>query len=66
MCGVVITVACHQRTCALARANRVFGTDEKRVRTKNPVMDKSNHGLGLLLYKIADCVRMCFSSARNR
>jgi hypothetical protein len=33
--------------CALARANRVFGTDEKRIRTKNTVMDKSNNGLGL-------------------
>jgi len=29
-------------------------------------MDKSNYGLGLLLSKIADCVRMCFSSAHNR
>jgi hypothetical protein len=52
--------------CALARANPVFGTDEKRIRTKNRVIDKSNDGLGLLLSKIADCVRMCFSSARNR
>jgi hypothetical protein len=49
-----------------ARANRVFGTDEKRIRTKDTVMDKSKHDLGLLLSKIADCVRMCFSSARNR
>jgi len=52
--------------CALARANRVFATDKKRIRTKTTVIDKSNHGLGLLLSKIADCVRMCFSSARNR
>jgi hypothetical protein len=29
-------------------------------------MDKRNLGLGLLFYTIADCVRMCFSSARNR
>src|ERR1039458_9003685 len=49
-----------------ARANRVFDTDEKHIRIKNTVMDKSNIGLGLLLYKIADCVRMCFSSVRNR
>jgi hypothetical protein len=48
------------------RANRDFGTDEKRIRTKITVMDKSNNGLGLSLFKIADCVRMCFSSARNR
>jgi len=43
-----------ERTCGLARANHVFGTDEKRIRTKNMVMDKSNHGLGVLLSKIAD------------
>ncbi|HEY5293241.1 MAG TPA: hypothetical protein VIJ43_13110, partial [Burkholderiales bacterium] len=29
--------------CALARANRVFGTDEKRIRTKNTVIDKSKN-----------------------
>jgi hypothetical protein len=46
--------------CALARANHVFGTDEKRIRTKNTVIDKSNNGLGLFLYKIVDCVRMAF------
>jgi len=27
--------------CALARANPVFGTDEKRIRTKNTVLDKN-------------------------
>jgi len=42
------------------RANRVFRTDEKRIRTKNTVIDKSKGGLGWLLYKIADCVRMAF------
>jgi hypothetical protein len=46
--------------CALTRANRVFGTDKKHIRTKNTVMDKSNNGLRLLLYKIADCVRTAF------
>jgi len=50
--------------CALARANRVFCADEKRIRAENTVLDKSNGGLGL--YKIADCARMCFSSAHNR
>jgi hypothetical protein len=49
-----------------ARANRVFCADEKRIRTENTVMDKSKDDTGLLLSKIADCVRMCFSSARNR
>jgi hypothetical protein len=39
--------------CALACANPVFGTDEKRIRTKNTVMDKSKDGLGLLLCNIA-------------
>jgi len=42
------------------RANRDFGTDEKRIRTKITVMDKSNNGLGLFLYKIADCARTVF------
>jgi len=46
--------------CALARANHVFGTDEKRIRTKNMVIDKSNNALGLFLYKIADCARTAF------
>jgi hypothetical protein len=49
-----------------ARANRVFCTDEKHIRTENTVKDKSNHGLSLLLSKIVDCARMCFSSVRNR
>jgi len=31
------------------RANRVFGTDEKRIRTKNAVLDKSKSGFGLVL-----------------
>jgi hypothetical protein len=52
--------------CALTRANPVFGADEKRIRTKNTVMDKSKGGLGLFLYKIADCAWMCFLSTRNR
>ena len=64
--GVSNTVACHERTCALARANRVFRTDEKRIRTENTVMDKSTNGFGLLLSKIVDCVRMGSSSVRNR
>jgi hypothetical protein len=49
-----------------ARANPVFGTDEQRIRTKNTVINKSNNDLRWVLSKIADCVRMCFSSARNR
>ena len=40
--------------CALARANRVFSTDEKRIRTKNTVLDKSKSGLGWFLSKIVD------------
>jgi hypothetical protein len=35
--------------CALARANRVFRTDEKRIRTENTVIDKSDNALGLSL-----------------
>jgi hypothetical protein len=49
-----------------ARANHVFCTDKKRIRTKNAVMDKSKGGLGWLLYKIADCARMRFSSVGYR
>jgi hypothetical protein len=49
-----------------ARANRVFCADEKRIRTENTVTDRTRDDMGLVLSKIADCVRMCFSSARNR
>jgi len=38
---------------ARARANRVFGTDKKRIRMKNTVLDKNNKGLALPLSKIA-------------
>jgi len=48
-----------------ARANRVFYTDEKRIHIENTVIDKSKADAGVLS-KIADCVRMCFSSAHNR
>jgi len=37
-----------------ARANRNFGTDEKRIRIKIAVMDKTKDALGLLLFKIVD------------
>jgi len=47
------------------RANHVFCTDEKRIRAENAVMNKSWDNAGVL-YKIADCARMCFSSVRNR
>jgi acetolactate synthase regulatory subunit len=48
------------------RANRDFYTDEKRIRIEITVMVRSKDGLGVLLSKIVDCARMCFSSARNR
>jgi hypothetical protein len=35
------------RSLRALRANRVFGTDEKRIRTKNTVMDKSKGGWGM-------------------
>jgi hypothetical protein len=44
--------------CALARANRVFRADEKRIRTESTVMDKNKDSFGVLLYKIVDCQRM--------
>jgi hypothetical protein len=48
-----------------ARANRGFCTDEKHIRTEATVIVDTKQGVGVL-YKIADCVRMCFSSVRNR
>jgi hypothetical protein len=48
-----------------ARANHVFGTDEKRIRTENTVIGKSKDGLRFF-YKIVDCARMRFSSVHNR
>jgi hypothetical protein len=36
-----------RKTLRAARANPVFSTDEKRIRTKNTVMDKSKGGLGV-------------------
>src|SRR5450759_565948 len=35
--------------CAFARANRVFCTDEKHIRTENTVKDKNKYGLGFLV-----------------
>jgi hypothetical protein len=52
-------------TLRAARANRVFGTDKKRIRTENTVIDKKKNSPEVL-YKIVDCVRMCFSCARNQ
>jgi hypothetical protein len=40
-----------------ARANRVFCTDEKRIRTENTVMVNTKRGVGVL-YKIVDCARL--------
>jgi hypothetical protein len=37
--------------CALARANPVFRTDEKPIRSENRVIDKNDSDLGLILYK---------------
>jgi len=55
-----------EQTLRAPRANRVFGTDKKRIRTKNTVMNKSNGALGWLFLKIVDGVRICFSCARHR
>ncbi|TAK72957.1 MAG: hypothetical protein EPO19_00020 [Betaproteobacteria bacterium] len=37
-----------ERPLRALRANRVFGADEKRIRTKNTVMNKTNSGSGLI------------------
>jgi hypothetical protein len=50
--------------CAL-RAPTMFLVRIKAIRTKNTVIDK-NKGSAGVLPKIADCGRMCFSSAHNR
>jgi hypothetical protein len=42
------------------RANRGFGTDEKRIRTETTVLDKSKIGSGLSLSKTTDCARTAF------
>jgi len=55
MFGVLDTVACHERTCAL-RAPTMFLVRINTIRTKNMVMDKSKVGVGLL-YKIASLQR---------
>jgi hypothetical protein len=47
------------------RANRVFCTDMKRIRTENTVSDNGNNGFGLLLSKIVDCARMIFIRAQS-
>jgi len=49
-----------------ARANCVFGTDEKRIRTENAVTYKNNNGPGLLFHKIIAGARTRFTSAHQR
>ena len=63
--GISITVACDENPLRALRANRVFRADEKHIRTENTVTVNTKHSVEVLS-KIADCVRMCFSSARNR
>ncbi len=48
------------------RANRVFCTDEKRIRTNSTVLDKPKNFPALLFSKILECARMRFSSVRIR
>jgi len=54
-----------KRPLRAVRANRVFCTDEKRIRTENTVTVKASHSVWGL-YKIADCARTGSSSAHNR
>jgi hypothetical protein len=46
------------------RANRVFGTDEKRIRTKYTVMDRINGSAGVLL-KIGDARERFFVRVKS-
>jgi hypothetical protein len=41
-----------RNTLHAARANHVFCSDKKRIRTENTVIEKSKGGLGQFLYKI--------------
>jgi hypothetical protein len=43
--------------CALARANRAFCTDQRRIRTESTVMDKNKNDVTGLI-KIVDYARM--------
>jgi len=54
-----------QQPLRAARANRVFCTDEKHIRAEDTVIENTKRSVGVL-YKIADCARMCFLSACNR
>jgi hypothetical protein len=49
--------------CALSRANREFGTDKKRIRTKFTVLDKSKRGLDAFFrywsFKPPFCPSLC-------
>jgi hypothetical protein len=54
----------HQQSCAL-RAPTVFSIRIESIRMENTVVVTNNDAAGVL-YKIVDCARMCFSSARNR
>jgi dihydrofolate synthase/folylpolyglutamate synthase len=48
------------------RANPDFGTDERRIRTKITVMDKSHNGLGLFLCNIAIPIKSTLDSQVTR
>ena len=45
--NVLNAVACKERTLRAARANRVFCTDEKRIRTENAVTVNNEDGVGV-------------------
>jgi hypothetical protein len=58
-------ISCRAQPLRALRANPVFRADEKHIRAKNRVIDKTQGSAGVLS-KIADCTRMRFSSACNR
>jgi hypothetical protein len=63
--GVLSTVACDENLRP-ARANRAFGTDKRRIRTKSTVMDKSNSGLAVAFIQDRRLRADGFSSAQHR
>jgi hypothetical protein len=62
--GAVYLGAVKERPLRAARANRVFCTDEKRIRTENTVIVNTKQAVWVL-YKIADCARTA-SRPRNK
>jgi hypothetical protein len=58
--GALNAIACQLRPLRALPASLASGTDEKRIRTRSKVMDRSKGGLGLPLAEIPDHARLRF------